>query len=64
MLTYSGDKEYKSFPISSPGREWKHYWIPLRGTEEERPYDILRIGMGTRGNDLLFAIRNIQLWFE
>lgn len=64
MLTYSGDKEYKSFPISSPGREWKHYWIPLRGTEEERPYDILRIGMGARGNDLLFAIRNIQLWFE
>lgn len=64
MLTCSGDKEYKSFPISSPGREWKHYWIPVRGTEEERPYDILRIGMGARGNDLLFAIRNIQLWFE
>ena len=64
MLTCSGDKEYKSFPISSPGREWKHYLIPVRGTEEERPYDILRIGMGARGNDLVFAFRNIQFWFE
>ena len=64
MLTYSGDKEYKSFPISSPGREWKHYWIPVRGTEDGKPYDILRIGMGSTENDLVFLFRNVRLWFE
>lgn len=64
MLTRSGDRGYNSFPISAPGKEWKHYMIPLRGTEEGKPYDILRIGMGSTENDLVFFFRNVQLWFE
>ena len=64
MLTRSGDRGYNSFPISAPGKEWKHYMIPLRGTEDGKPYDILRIGMGSTENDLVFFFRNVQLWFE
>lgn len=64
MLTRSGDRGYNSFPISAPGKEWKHYMIPLRGTEDGKPYDILRIGMGSTENDLVFFFRNIQFWFE
>lgn len=64
MLTRSGDRGYNSFPISAPGKEWKHYMIPVRGTEDGKPYDILRIGMGSTENDLVFFFRNVQLWFE
>lgn len=38
--------------------------ISVRGAGGGEPYDILRIGMGARGNDLVFAFRNIQFWFE
>ena len=66
MLTRSGDRGYNSFPIFAPGKEWKHYMIQLRvrGTEDGKPYDILRIGMGSTENDLVFFFRNVQLWFE
>lgn len=64
MLAHNGEGKYNSFPISAPGKEWKHYMIPVRGTEEGKPYDILRIGMGSTENDLVFFFRNVQLWFE
>lgn len=63
MLAHEG-KLYEAYAIEAPGKEWKHYMIPVRGTEEGKPYDILRIGMGLTGNDLVFFFRNVQLWFE
>lgn len=55
---------YDSHQIDAPQYVWKHYMISVRGAGGGEPYDILRIGMGARGNDLVFAFRNIQFWFE
>ena len=55
---------YEAYAIEAPGKEWKHYRIPVRGTEDGKPHDILRIGMGSTENDLVFLFRNVRLWFE
>lgn len=63
MLSRRG-QGYDSHQIDAPQYVWKHYMISVRGAGGGEPYDILRIGMGARGNDLVFAFRNIQFWFE
>ncbi|MBS1370313.1 MAG: hypothetical protein HPZ91_10200 [Lentisphaeria bacterium] len=61
MLARNGEP-YESYRISAPQHEWKHYMIAV--AESDVPYDLLRIGMGTINQDLVFLFRDVKLWFE
>lgn len=60
MLADKGSDHYDSFPVKDPQSQWKHYLIPV--SLREKPYDVLRIGMGTIEDQFSFEIRNVQLW--
>ena len=62
MLARQGQKKYESYPIEAPQREWKEYTIPVVA-DSPAARDILRIGMGTRDEQLTFWFRNVKLWY-
>lgn len=59
MLAGAGQSSYASFPIGAPGAGWKHYTLVVSGASS--PLDVLRIGMGTGGDELTYWFRNVKL---
>ena len=62
MLVCHGSS-MEMYPLSQVDTTWRHYLIPVAG-REDKPFDLLRLGMGSNEKDLTFKFRNIKLIFN